>query len=69
MSPEEAAYKIMLEVTESLSECGEFVLVGGWVPELHFPRRGHTGSIDVDVVLAPDAVDEEFDLHEFLLRQ
>lgn len=66
MSPEEAAYKILLEVTETLGECGEFVLVGGWVPELHFPRRGHAGSIDVDIVLAPDAVDDEFDLHEFL---
>jgi hypothetical protein len=27
------------------------VVVGGWVPELRFPGRGHPGSIDVDLAV------------------
>ncbi|MBC7940562.1 MAG: hypothetical protein H7Z19_12495, partial [Chitinophagaceae bacterium] len=35
------------------------VVIGGWVPELTFPGRGHVGSFDVDLALlrkrlAPD---------------
>ena len=26
------------------------VVIGGWVPELRFPGRGHPGSLDVDLV-------------------
>ncbi|GMV26741.1 MAG: hypothetical protein AMXMBFR58_27720 [Phycisphaerae bacterium] len=27
------------------------VVIGGWVPELTFPGRGHVGSFDVDLAL------------------
>ena len=66
MSPEEAAYSVMLEATVTLSDCGDFVIVGGWVPDLHFPKKGHAGSIDVDVVLPPDAFDRKVNLHQHL---
>src|SRR5262249_25403398 len=32
------------------------VIVGGWVPELLFPNRGHMGSLDVDLAVAPTAL-------------
>ncbi|QEG00162.1 hypothetical protein Mal15_42310 [Stieleria maiorica] len=66
MSPEEAAYKVMFEVTETLARCGDFVIVGGWVPELLFPNKGHAGSIDVDLVVAPDGVAQGIDLDDYL---
>jgi len=68
VSPEEAAYQVMLEVSETLSECGEFVVIGGWVPELHFPNRGHAGSIDVDVVLSPDKFAIQINLQDHLQK-
>lgn len=68
MSPEEAAYQVMLEVSQTLSECGEFVVIGGWVPELHYPNKGHAGSIDVDVVLPPDKFATQINLQEHLQK-
>ena len=29
----------------------ELVVVGGWVPELAFPHKGHIGSLDVDLAI------------------
>jgi hypothetical protein len=29
------------------------VIVGGWVPELLFPNKGHIGSLDVDFAVSP----------------
>ena len=58
MKPEEAAFRVMLEATALLDQCGELVIVGGWVPEIHFPKQSHIGSNDVDVVLNPATFDE-----------
>jgi hypothetical protein len=45
---------------ESLNVLGAFrdelVLVGGWVPELLYPNKGHIGSLDVDLAVSPKAV-------------
>ncbi|QDT62667.1 hypothetical protein SV7mr_52170 [Stieleria bergensis] len=67
MTPQEAAYRVMFEVVETLAQCGEFVLVGGWVPELHFPGQGHVGSIDVDLVLPPNGLRQNVDLDQHLV--
>ncbi|WP_283432748.1 hypothetical protein [Neorhodopirellula lusitana] len=68
MKQEEVAYRVMLEATALLNECGELVVVGGWVPEIHFPMQSHIGSIDVDVVLDPSTFDEERSLHDLPRR-
>ncbi|WP_039961984.1 hypothetical protein [Rhodopirellula europaea] len=67
MKQEEAAYRVMLEATALLNECGELVVVGGWVPEIHFPKQSHIGSIDVDVVLDPSTFDKKRSLHDHLV--
>ena len=68
MKPEEAAFRVMLEATALLDQCGELVIVGGWVPEIHFPKQSHIGSIDVDVVLNPATFDEAKSLHDRLVQ-
>jgi tRNA nucleotidyltransferase/poly(A) polymerase len=48
----EAAHRVLIEIVNILSEYKEDLLVvGGWVPDLLFPERGHIGSIDVDILL------------------
>jgi len=68
MKPEEAAFRVMFQATKTIQECGELVIVGGWVPDLHYPKQGHAGSIDVDMVLDPDSFPPEVNLHDHLLR-
>ncbi|TWT80475.1 hypothetical protein CA13_18940 [Planctomycetes bacterium CA13] len=68
MKPEEAAFRVMYQAIKTISECGELVIVGGWVPDLHYPKQGHTGSIDVDMVLDPDSFPPEVNLHDHLLQ-
>lgn len=34
------------------------MLVGGWVPELLYPNRGHIGSLDVDLAVSQTALGE-----------
>src|SRR6266404_2642393 len=47
-----ASHAVLVEVMTILgSEVENLVVVGGWVPELHYPGRGHIGSIDVDLAL------------------
>jgi hypothetical protein len=49
-----AARSVLLELTHLLGEyCDDIVLVGGWVPELLFPKsqERHVGSTDVDLAL------------------
>lgn len=53
MKAEQAAFQLMLEATALLDQCGELVIVGGWVHEIHFPMQSHIRSIDLDVVLIP----------------
>ncbi|MCY2987321.1 MAG: hypothetical protein NTY19_05575 [Planctomycetota bacterium] len=35
----------------------EIVLVGGWVPDLLYPGRGHMGSLDVDLAISRKSLD------------
>jgi len=48
----EAAYRVLVELC-SLFELykDDIRIVGGWVPELMFPKQGHVGSVDVDVLI------------------
>lgn len=47
-----ASHAVLIEVMTILgSEIDKLVVVGGWVPELLYPGRGHVGSLDVDLAL------------------
>jgi predicted nucleotidyltransferase len=35
----------------------DIVLVGGWVPDLLYPHRGHMGSLDVDLAVSRKSLD------------
>src|SRR4029079_13971966 len=45
----------------------DLVVVGGWVPELLFPRQGHMGSLDVDFAVKPTALANN--AYETILRR
>jgi hypothetical protein len=54
-----AAKAVMIEVMNILGAFrGQIVLIGGWVPDLRFPGRGHVGSLDVDLAIGPEAAAE-----------
>lgn len=56
-----AAHSVMLELSHLLKEYQEgIVIVGGWVPQLLLanPRQPHTGSLDVDLALDHNALNE-----------
>ena len=45
---------VLIEVLTILAkDLDKIVVVGGWVPELVYPGRGHIGSLDVDLALDP----------------
>ncbi len=47
-----ASRSVLVEVMTILaSEVDKLVVVGGWVPELLYPGKGHIGSLDVDLAL------------------
>jgi hypothetical protein len=47
-----ACKSVLIEVLTVLGrDLDKLVVVGGWVPELTFPDRGHIGSLDVDLAL------------------
>jgi len=47
-----ASRSVLVEVMTVLAaEVDKMVLVGGWVPELLYPGKGHIGSLDVDLAL------------------
>lgn len=51
-----AARTVLIEVWNVLGSFrDEMVLIGGWVPDLCYPGRGHVGSLDVDIAISPDA--------------
>ena len=57
----EAAYSVLLELAHLLREYQDgIVVVGGWVPELMFdsPQQAHVGSIDVDLALDQQILQE-----------
>ncbi len=48
----EAAHRVLVELVNLFSEYkDETRIVGGWVPDLMFPERGHVGSVDVDILI------------------
>jgi len=52
MNDVDACRSVLIEVLTVLGrELDNLVVVGGWVPELAFPNRGHIGSLDVDLAL------------------
>lgn len=58
----EAARMVLLELVRILGEYrDDFVLVGGWVPELLFSQANprHVGSTDVDLALNHRSISEE----------
>jgi hypothetical protein len=55
--PTTASRAVLLEVMNVLGAFrDDLVLVGGWVPGLLFPDRGHMGSLDVDLAVSPGAI-------------
>jgi hypothetical protein len=47
-----ACRAVLIEVLTILAkDIDNLVVVGGWVPELTFPHKGHIGSLDVDLAL------------------
>lgn len=55
--PTSASHAVLIEVMNVLGSFrDEIVLVGGWVPELLYPNRGHMGSIDVDLAVSRTAL-------------
>lgn len=60
MDPIEAAHAVLIEVGNVLGAFrDDFVVVGGWVPELRYPNQGHMGTLDVDVAVARTALGEK----------
>jgi tRNA nucleotidyltransferase/poly(A) polymerase len=54
MKETEAARAVLIEVLNALGAMrGEIVIVGGWVPDLLYPKRNHMGSFDVDLAVSP----------------
>jgi len=52
-----ASKAVLMEVANVLGAFrDDLVIVGGWVPALLYPRRGHMGSVDVDLAVAPTAL-------------
>src|SRR5262249_41388551 len=63
-----ASRAVLLEVTNVLGAFRDhLVIVGGWVPELLFPNRGHMGSLDVDLAVAPTALADN--VYETILKR
>ncbi len=49
-----ACRSVLIEVLTILGkDLDKLAVVGGWVPELTFPDKGHVGSLDVDLALDP----------------
>jgi hypothetical protein len=58
-SPTGASRAVLIEVLNVLGAFRDrIVLVGGWVPDLLYPDRGHMGSLDVDLAVSRSAFGE-----------
>ena len=56
--PTSASHAVLIEVMNVLGAFrDEIVLVGGWVPDLLYPHRGHMGSLDVDLAVSRKSLD------------
>ncbi len=48
----EAAHRVLIELINLFNEYRDDIrIVGGWVPDLMFPGEGHIGSVDVDILI------------------
>lgn len=48
-----ASRAVLIEVANAIGTYRQdFVIIGGWVPELLYPDNGHMGSIDVDLAVS-----------------
>ncbi|MCD8015151.1 MAG: hypothetical protein LUG99_18650 [Lachnospiraceae bacterium] len=48
----EAAHRVLIELVNLFQEYEDDIrIVGGWVPDLMFPKAGHIGSVDVDILI------------------
>ncbi|MGA2617878.1 MAG: GSU2403 family nucleotidyltransferase fold protein [Thermoguttaceae bacterium] len=57
--PTTASRAVLIDVMNVLGAFrDDIVLVGGWVPDLLYPDRGHMGSIDVDLAVSRTALGE-----------
>ena len=57
--PTSASRAVLIEVMNVLGAFrDDIVLVGGWVPDLLYPNRGHIGSLDVDLAVSRNALGE-----------
>jgi hypothetical protein len=56
VDPVSASRAVLIEVGNVLGAFrDDLVVVGGWVPALLYPDRGHMGSLDVDLTVRPTA--------------
>ena len=56
----EAAHRVLIELVNIFKEYEDDIrVVGGWVPDLMFPKKGHIGSIDVDIMINHLALHDE----------
>lgn len=56
----DAAYRVLVELCSLFEQYNDDIrIVGGWVPELMFPKQGHVGSVDVDVLINHLALQDE----------
>lgn len=47
-----AAHRVLIELVNLFNEYRDDIrIVGGWVPDLMFPKQDHVGSVDVDVLI------------------
>ncbi len=56
----EAAHRVLIEVMNLLKEYeDEICLIGGWVPEFLFEGKGHTGSVDIDILFDHQQIEKD----------
>ena len=57
----EAARRVLIEIGNILRDYrSKMMVIGGWVPDLYFPDKGHIGSIDVDLLLDHNSLVAEY---------
>lgn len=56
----EASRAVLLEILHVLGSYRDrLVLIGGWVPEILYPNMGHVGSLDVDLAVDGQRIDQD----------
>lgn len=64
----DGARSVLIDVLTILGKFRDkLVVVGGWVPELYFPEKGHIGSLDVDLALDPETLPDH--VYETISRE